>query len=51
MCKFDRNNFGVFVGSATVIYENAAEHGAKAIQSYHGANLDDKVLQVEWEKK
>lgn len=49
-CKFDRNEFGQFLGSATVVYENA-EDAAKAIQEYHGAFLDDKLLTVEYDQK
>lgn len=45
-CAFDRNEFGQFLGSATVIFENI-EDATKAIEEYHGAQLDDKVLTVE----
>ena len=45
-CKFDRNEFGQFLGSATVVYENP-DDAAKAINEYHGAQLDDKILTVE----
>jgi RNA recognition motif-containing protein len=47
-CIFDRNEFGNFLGSATVVYENA-EDAQKAITEYHGAFLDDKVLTVEFD--
>lgn len=47
-CKFDRNEFGQFLGSATVVYERP-EDSAKAIEEYHGAQLDDKVLTVEYD--
>lgn len=47
-CKFDRNEFGQFLGSATVVYERA-EDASKAIEEYHGAQLDDKILTVEFD--
>ncbi len=47
-CKFDRNEFGQFLGSATVVYERA-EDAKKAIEDYHGATLDDKILTVEFD--
>ena len=46
-CMFDRNEFGVFKGTATIIFENS-EDAAKAIKEYHGAYLDDKLLTVEY---
>mmetsp|Transcript_27009 Transcript_27009/g.26072 ORF Transcript_27009/g.26072 Transcript_27009/m.26072 type:complete len:154 (+) Transcript_27009:465-926(+) len=49
-CKFDRNEFGKFLGSASVVYEKA-EDAKKAITEYHGAYLDDKVLTVEFDKE
>ena len=48
MCRFDRNGFGQFLGSATVTYERGAD-AKKAIKEYHGAWLDDKVLTVEFD--
>jgi RNA recognition motif-containing protein len=45
-CRFDRNEFGQFLGSATVVFENF-EEADKAIEEYHGALLDNKVLTVE----
>lgn len=48
MCRFDRNEFGQFLGSATVTYERP-ESAKKAINKYHGAFLDDKVLTVEYD--
>lgn len=36
------------MGSATVVYEKA-EDAEKAIQEYHGAQLDDKILTVEFD--
>lgn len=47
-CKFDRNEFGQFLGSATVVYVKP-EDAAKAITDYHGALLDDKVMTVEYD--
>jgi RNA recognition motif-containing protein len=35
-CKFDRNEFGQFLGSATVVYERP-EDANKAIEEYHNA--------------
>ena len=49
-CRFDRNSFGQFLGSATVTYEDAKD-AAKAIDEYHGAYLDDKLLTVEYDLK
>lgn len=48
VCRFDRNEFGQFLGSATVTYERP-EFAKQAINSYHGAFLDDKVLTVEYD--
>jgi len=48
MCRFDRNEFGQFLGSATVTYTRP-EHAKKAILEYHNAFLDDKVLTVEYD--
>ena len=47
-CRFDRNEFGQFLGSATVVYERQ-DDGQKAIEEYHGAQLDDKILTVEFD--
>lgn len=48
VCRFDRNEFGQFLGSATVTYERQ-EDAKQAITEYHGAFLDDKVLTVEYD--
>lgn len=48
VCRFDRNGFGQFLGSATVTYVRP-ECAKKAIDEYHGAYLDDKVLTVEYD--
>jgi RNA recognition motif-containing protein len=47
VCRFDRNEFGSFLGSATVVYVHP-EDAKKAIKEYHGAFLDDKVITVEY---
>jgi len=48
ICKFDRNEFGQFLGSATVTYERF-EDAKQAIDEYNGAFLDEKVLVVEYD--
>lgn len=48
VCRFDRNDFGVFLGSATVEYRRQ-EDAKRAIEEYHEAFLDDKVLTVEFD--
>lgn len=48
VCRFDRNEFGQFLGSATVTYERP-EHAQKAISEYHRCFLDDRVLTVEYD--
>lgn len=48
MCVFDRNNWGHFMGSATVVYKRP-EDAKRAIEEYHEAFLDDKVLTVEYD--
>jgi RNA recognition motif-containing protein len=47
-CTFDRNEFGAFLGSATVVYENK-DGASKAIEEYNGAYLDEKLLTVEYD--
>lgn len=49
-CRFDRNEFGVFTGSATVTYEKP-ESAREAIKNYNGAYLDEKLLTVELASK
>lgn len=45
--RFDVNNFRQYLGSATLVYENAA--GAKrCIKDYNGAMLDDRVMTIEY---
>ena len=48
MCRFDRNEFGQFLGSATVTFERP-EDAKQAVVEYNGAYLDDKVLTVEFD--
>jgi RNA recognition motif-containing protein len=48
VCKFDRNEFGQFLGSATVTFQRP-EDAKLAVQEYNGAYLDDKVLTVEFD--
>jgi RNA recognition motif-containing protein len=48
VCRFDRNEFGQFLGSATVTYEQPKD-ALQAINEYNGAYLDDKVLTVEFD--
>ena len=45
-CRFDRNEFGQFLGSATVVFDTPTD-ADKAIDEYHRALLDNKVLTVE----
>ena len=47
-CCFDRNDFGEFLGSATVIYQNP-EDATKAINDYNDAILEGNILTVEHE--
>lgn len=49
-CKFDRNEFDQFLGSATIIFERP-DDAKKAIDEYHGASVDGKVLTVEFDKE
>ena len=48
-CKFNTDAFGKFKGSATVVFETH-EDAVAAVKKYHNATLDDKPLQVEWER-
>ena len=47
-CKFDRNEFGQFLGSATIVFEKA-EDAKQAIEDYNQALLDNRVLTVEYD--
>ena len=45
--SFDKNNYGQYFGSATVVY--AQSSAAKlAIRDYNGAALDDRVMKIEY---
>lgn len=48
ICRFDRNDFGQFLGSATVQYKRP-EDARRAKEDYHGATLDDRILIVEYD--
>lgn len=48
VCRFDRNEFGQFLGSATVTFERP-EDAKRAVNEYNGAYLDDRVLTVEFD--
>lgn len=48
VCRFDRNEFGQFLGSATVTFDQP-DDAKRAISEYHGCFLDDKVLTVEYD--
>ena len=48
MCRFDYSDFGMFLGSATVQYKNAAD-AKKAIDEYHEGELADRVITVEYD--
>lgn len=47
-CRFDRNEFGQFLGSATIVYEQE-EDAKKAIEDYNQALLDNRVITVEYD--
>ena len=47
-CRFDRNEFGQFLGSATIVYEQE-EDAKKAIDDYNQALLDNRVITVEYD--
>lgn len=49
-CKFDRNEFDAFLGSATVVFDDPVD-AKRAIEEYHGAYLDDKILTVEYHQR
>lgn len=48
ICSFDRNNFGQFLGSATVEFKRP-EDAKAAKEDYHGGTLDDRVLIVDYD--
>ena len=43
--RFDTNEFGQYLGTATVIYSKASA-ATKAIKDYNGASLDNRVMRV-----
>lgn len=43
--RFDTNEFGQYLGTATVIYAKASA-AVKAINDYNGASLDNRVMRV-----
>ena len=44
---FDKNMHGQYLGSATLIYAKATA-AANAIKQYNGAQLDDRVMKIEY---
>ena len=44
---FDKNMHGQYLGSATIIYLKA-KSAVAAIKQYNGAQIDDRVLKVEY---
>lgn len=45
--SFDKNLFGQGLGSATLVYSTASS-AARCIKTYNGAQLDDKVMKIEY---
>lgn len=45
--SFDTNEFGQFLGTATVIYSKASA-AARAIKDYHLAQIDKRTMRVEY---
>lgn len=43
--RFDTNEFGQYLGTATVIYAKASA-ALRAINDYNGASLDNRVMKV-----
>ena len=43
--RFDTNEFGQYLGTATIIYARATA-AAKAIKDYNNASLDNRVMKV-----
>jgi hypothetical protein len=43
--RFDTNEFGQYLGTATIIYAKASA-AAKAINDYNGASLDNRVMRI-----
>lgn len=44
---FDKNTHGQFLGSATLVYASASG-AANCIRTYNGAQLDDRVMKIEY---
>jgi len=44
---FDKNVHGQYLGSATLVY-SAASGAANCIRTYNGAQLDDRVMKIEY---
>ena len=44
---FDTNEFGAFIGTATLIY-NRASSAARAIKDYNLAQIDNRTMKVEY---
>ena len=45
--SFDKNMFGQYLGSVTVVFAQASA-ASNAIKSYNGAQLDDRVMKIEY---
>lgn len=45
--NFDKNMLGQYLGSATLIYHKASSATA-AIKQYNNAQLDDRVMKIEY---
>ena len=45
--NFDKNMHGQYLGSATLIYVKATS-AAEAIKRFNGAQLDDRVMKIEY---
>ncbi len=45
--SFDTNEFGQFLGTATIIYSKASA-AARAIKDYHLAQIDKRTMKVEY---
>jgi len=45
--SFDKNMYGQYLGSATIVYAQSSS-AADAIRQYNGAQLDDRVMKIEY---
>lgn len=43
--RFDTNEFGQYLGTATIIYAKA-QAALRAVNDYNGASLDNRVMKV-----